>query len=189
MYTQIFETAVNHAMLYEVGSNWSLDTDGVLDGTNLEACGYSVDPTDPGGETKYGISKNANPDLDIRNLDWNGAMATYYHRYWDPAQCAQMPNRVAALHFDGCVNNGTGRASKFLQQAVGVTVDGDVGSGTLSAVNAGDPITICNSICDQRAQFYAAIVAARPDQIKYLNGWLRRINEMRAYVTDSNATV
>ena len=189
MYTGSFEAAVNHAMLYEVGGFWNLNTPGVLDGTNMQACGYGSDPTDPGGETKYGIAKNANPDLDITNLDWNGAMATYYHRYWEPGNCPNITSgRVAALHFDGCVNNGIGRASKFLQQAAGVTVDGQVGPGTLAAVNAADEIAICNSICDQRAAFYGAIVAARPDQVKYLNGWLRRVNEMRAFVTDPNAT-
>lgn len=29
---------------------------------------YSNDPFDPGGETKYGISKRAYPNLDIKNL-------------------------------------------------------------------------------------------------------------------------
>lgn len=188
MYTQSFEDAVNHAMLYEVGGSWDLNADGVRDGTNMKACGYSVDPTDPGGETKYGIAKNANPDLDIAGLDWNGAMATYYHRYWEPGMCTQLPGRVAVLQFDTCVNNGLSRAAKFLQTAAGVVADGQIGDGTISAVTAADPIALCNAICDQRAHFYASIVAARPEQAKYLDGWLRRVNELRAYTTDPNAT-
>ena len=189
MYVQAFEDAVNHVMLYEVGGFWNLNAPGVQDGTNKKGCGYGNDPTDAGGETKYGIAKNANPDLDIANLDWNGAMSTYYHRYWEPGNCPNISSvRVTVLHFDGCVNNGVGRAAKFLQQAAGVTADGQIGPATLAAVNAADEIAICNSICDQRAAFYGAIVAARPDQVKYLNGWLRRVNEMRAFVTDPIAT-
>jgi Putative secretion activating protein len=30
---------------------------------------YSFDPRDPGGETKYGISKRIYPSLDIKNLN------------------------------------------------------------------------------------------------------------------------
>ena len=30
--------------------------------------GYVNDPDDPGGETKYGIAKNSNPDVDIKDL-------------------------------------------------------------------------------------------------------------------------
>ena len=34
---------------------------------------YSNDPNDPGGETKWGISKRAYPNLDIKNLTRDGA--------------------------------------------------------------------------------------------------------------------
>lgn len=184
MYTVSFNAAVNHAMLYEVGGFWNIDAPGVRDGTNMRGCGYVNDPLDAGGETKYGIAKNANPGVDIAKLNWDNAIAIYYQRYWLAGNCSNIKSgRVAALHFDGCVNHGIGRASKFLQQAARVTVDGKVGPATLAAVNAADEITMCNSICDQRAAFYSAIVAARPNQVKYLNGWLRRINEMRAFVT------
>ena len=30
--------------------------------------GYVNDPDDPGGETKFGIAKKFNPDVDIKNL-------------------------------------------------------------------------------------------------------------------------
>ena len=31
--------------------------------------GYVNDPDDPGGETKYGIAKKSNPDVDIKTLN------------------------------------------------------------------------------------------------------------------------
>lgn len=182
MYTKAFEDAIDHAMLYEVGGFWDLDATGARDGTNAKACGYVNDPVDPGGETKYGIAKNANPTVDIKHLDWEGAKAIYFAHYWLTAKCDKMDNRVAVLHFDGAVNNGVGQAAKFLQRAVGAVADGAIGPATLALLNAKDSRDVCNDICDQREQFYRNIVAAHPEQSKYLNGWLRRISEMRAFV-------
>lgn len=198
-YTQSFEAAVNHAMLYEVGGHWNLDTPGVregLIGTRQERknVGYVNDPLDRGGETKYGVAFNANPDLDITKLDWEGAKRVYFRRYWLASNCDDltlMSPRLAVLHFDGAVNHGVGRAGRFLQRAVGAVEDGDVGPATLRAAKAaikkeGD-IAICNKICDFRADFYRAIVARNPSQKRFLNGWMRRINEMRAFTTDPAA--
>lgn len=188
IYTSAFEAAVNHAMLYEVGGFWKIDAPGVADGTNAKACGYTNDPTDPGGETKFGIAKNANPSVDVKHLTWEGAKAIYYQNYWVAGHCNQLPGRVGALHFDGCVNNGVGTAAKFLQKSVGVIADGAIGPGTLAAVATHDPIALCNSICNQRIVFYNNIVANNPVQGKYLGGWLRRVEEMRAFTTNSGAT-
>jgi lysozyme family protein len=194
-YPKSYEEAVNHAMLYEVGGFWKLDAPGVREGLidtpeQRKAVGYVNDPLDQGGETKFGVAKNANPDLDIHSLDWDATMRVYYRRYWLAANCddlAEFAPRLAVLHFDIAVNHGVGRAGKFLQKAVGAAVDGDVGPGTLAlvktAVAAGE-IAACNDVCDQRVAFYHAIVANKPEQVRFLKGWLRRASELRAFVTD-----
>jgi lysozyme family protein len=184
MYSDAFEKAVDHAMKYEVGGFWDVDAPGARDGTNKKASGYVNDPVDPGGETKYGVAKNANPTVDITNLDWEGAKAIYYTKYWLAAKCDKLDGRIAVLHFDSAVNHGVGRAAKFLQRAVGVTDDGAIGDGTLGAVAAKDPIDVCNSICDQRAKFYDDIIKNKPSQEKYRKGWMRRVDEMRIFTTD-----
>lgn len=184
MYTQAFESAINHAMLYEIGGFWNVNAPGCQDGTNNKACGYTNDPKDPGGETKYGIAKNRNPEVNVAALNWESAKAVYYKKYWIAGSCDRLPGAVAALHFDGCVNIGISGASKFLQRALGVADDGNIGPRTLASAQAADPIVLCNAICDQRAKYYQDIVARKPDQQIYLNGWLRRINEMRAFVTN-----
>jgi lysozyme family protein len=197
-YTKSFEAAVNHAMLYEVGSHWNPDTPGVREGLietqqQRRNVGYVNDPLDRGGETKYGVASKANPDLDIANLDWEGAKRVYFRRYWLAANCDDLTlisPRLAVLHFDGAVNHGVGRAGRFLQRAVGAVEDGDVGPATLKAVREfikknGD-IPLCNKICDLRADFYNQIVARDPSQKRFINGWMRRINEMRAFTTDPN---
>lgn len=44
--------------------------------------GYVNDKYDAGGETKFGISKRAYPDLDIINLTIEQAKDIYYKDYW-----------------------------------------------------------------------------------------------------------
>jgi lysozyme family protein len=192
MFPVSFEKAIDHAMLYEVGGFWKLTPDvraGLIDTpAQRKAVGYVDDPLDRGGETKFGVAKNANPDLDITNLDWETVEAVYYDRYWVAGACGSLPPRVAVLHFDGCVNHGISRAKKFLQGAVGAEQDGIVGRQTLAAVSAMDPIAVCESICIQRAKFYRDIVAAKPAQERFLKGWLRRIDEMHIFTTDPSVT-
>jgi lysozyme family protein len=134
------------------------------------------------------VAKSGNPDLNIATLDWEGAKRVYFRRYWLAAHCDELASRIAVLHFDGAVNHNPSRAGIFLQRAVGVEADGDIGPATLAAVAAKDAIVVCNLICDQRAKFYNDIVAKKPDQVRFLKGWLRRIDEMRAFTTDPTRT-
>jgi lysozyme family protein len=188
-YSNAFEKAVDHAMLYEVGMFWNLNAPGARDGLvdtkeHRRACGYVNDPDDKGGETKYGIAKNANSSIDITHLNWDGAKAIYYSHYWLNAKCDKMPGRIAALQFDGSVNHGPGTASKFIQRAIGVVDDGAIGPKTLTALETKNEIELCNSVCDQRETYYRNIVSNNPTQQKYLAGWLRRVTEMRDFVTN-----
>jgi len=68
--------------------------------------GYVNDPKDPGGETKFGLSKRANPDLDIANLTVDSAKPIYSQRYWMKFGCSTMPWVEALLVFDCVVNGG-----------------------------------------------------------------------------------
>jgi lysozyme family protein len=179
----IFDQAINHAMIYEVGGFWNVNTIGVLDGTNLKACGYVNDPDDKGGETKFGIAKNSNPMIDIKNLTWQDAKNIYYNKYWLAGSCDRFDKRIAILHFDGCINHGISRASKLLQKAAGVLDDGKIGPVSISVINKCDPISICNTVCDLREQFYENIVNQNASQAKFLKGWLRRIKESRILAT------
>ena len=192
-YTRAFEAAVSHAMLYEVGGFWNVNHPAVAQGlisnaANRKAVGYVNDPDDNGGETKFGVAKNANKDLNITGLTWEQAKAVYFLRYWIAGKCDQLPPRLAVLHFDGCVNHGVTRANTFLQRAAGVTADGVVGPVTIAKIKTLPVMALLNSVCQQREQFYRNIVSANPSQAKYLAGWLRRINEMKAYVTNAANT-
>ena len=186
MYSKEFERAINHAMLYEVGGFWQLtpEVEAGLIGTRAQrrAVGYVNDPLDAGGETKFGVAKNANPEVNIASLTWAGAKDIYYRKYWLAGKCDLMPPRIAIMHFDGCVNHGVKNAAKFLQRAVGADDDGLIGPATLARLQQFDEVTVCRNIGQQRVSFYKNIVANRPNQSRFLDGWLRRVNEVVEYV-------
>ena len=154
------------------------------------ATGYVNDINDRGGITKFGIAKNANPDLSITTLTYDAAKRVYYKKYWLAGDCADIATfapKLAMLHFDGCVNHGNGRASKMLQEAVGATIDGDIGPKSLEAIKRacaapGGELAVCEKVAQIRTSFYNAIVAAKPTQKKFLNGWMNRIREVLVMV-------
>ena len=96
--------------------------------------GYTSNPKDPGGETKFGISKRSYPAVDIADLTVDDAKAIYKHDFWDRAQCDRLPPDLAFQVFDGAVNSGIGNSIRWLQEAAGVAVDGVVGPLTLRKV-------------------------------------------------------
>lgn len=183
--TEDFEDAFNETMLFEVGPHWDPTDQDVIEGccdtrTQRKKVGYVNIPQDRGGETKYGIAKRANPDIDVYKLDLEGAMDVYYNRYWMAGKCDQINYPVSTLHFDGCVNHGIGRANKFLQRVAGVSEDGVIGPISLRAINEGDPQKIITDLSAIREKFYKAIVARDPSQRIFMKGWMYRI----ATVTD-----
>lgn len=76
--------------------------------------GYSNDPRDPGGETKFGISKRSYPELDISKLTLKQAKEIYYKNYWLKAGCNELPFPFNIVVFDTAVNMGMRRAIEFL---------------------------------------------------------------------------
>ena len=76
--------------------------------------GYVNDPHDPGGETKFGISKRAYPNEDIKALTIERARELYLRDYWLAAGCDQIADEaMAMLLFDCAVNQGVGRAKQI----------------------------------------------------------------------------
>lgn len=98
--------------------------------------GYVNNPADPGGETKFGISKRSYPAEDIKGMTLDRAKAIYRRDFWGPAGCDAVPDAVKFDLFDMAVNSGPVTAIKTLQRAAGVTPDGLLGPITLQALNS-----------------------------------------------------
>lgn len=106
--------------------------------------GYVNDPQDPGGETKYGISKRSYPNENIFALTLERAKFIYKRDYWDKVRGDVLPYDVAFNLFDGAVNSGVVQSIQWLQRAANSTVapvadDGKFGPITLKAVLNSDP--------------------------------------------------
>lgn len=97
--------------------------------------GYVNDPTDPGGETKFGISKRAYPNVDIAGLTREDAKAIYKRDYWDVIYGAGLHEDIAFQVLDFAVNSGGSVAIQYLQRAAGVADDGHIGPVTIATVN------------------------------------------------------
>jgi len=133
--------------------------------------GYVHDPRDPGGETKYGISKRSYPSLDIADLNLDDAKAIYKRDFWDRAQCDRLHPDLAFQVFDGAVNSGIGNSIRWLQEAGGVAVDGVVGPLTLRKVGDMEPSIIIARYNGVRLKFMASLSTWDV----FGRGWARRI--------------
>ncbi len=78
--------------------------------------GYVNDPKDPGGETKFGISKRAYPNLNIKDLTIEQAKAIYKKDYWDRCNCDEIEYPLDIVVFDTAVNMGIQRALVLYQE-------------------------------------------------------------------------
>jgi len=143
--------------------------------------GYVNDPDDAGGETNFGISKRAFPNLDIRNLDEDQAISIYCYNYWIPVMGDLIVSNELALQvFDMAVNAGTGTAAKLLQNIVGTEPDGEIGPVTLNAVDRYPSVSgLIEKYKFERAKFYCRIVSKNHAQARFLWGWIKRIENSK----------
>ena len=121
--------------------------------------GYVNHPKDPGGETKYGISKRAYPHLDIKTLTKAAAGEIYRKDYWEPLRCDELAWPLNLVHFDAGVNHGKGQARKFLLRA-----------------------STAKGYLDQRRAFYERLIAARPSMAIFRRGWMRRLDDLASHL-------
>ena len=65
--------------------------------------GYVLDPRDPGGETRWGISKRSYPHVDIKNLSRESAVGIYRRDFWDRVQGDKLPRSFSFQALDAAV--------------------------------------------------------------------------------------
>ncbi len=129
-------------------------------------------PADPGGETKFGISKRSYPFEDIANLTLDRASEIYHRDFWEFDAIADQ--EVATKLLDFSVNMGKSAAISIVQQALGLPVDGIFGPLTIAAINRQAPDVFLQELRARAALKYCKIVISDPSKGVFLLGWLRR---------------
>ena len=142
--------------------------------------GYVFDKNDPGGETKFGITKRSYPALNIKDLTLEDAKKIYYRDFWQKGKFEEISDDLIAMQvFDLSVNLGIRSAVIVLQRALrsvgkNVQEDGLMGSQTLLATTYSEPRSLLAAIKSEATGYYRQIVAQNPSQQKFLKGWLNR---------------
>lgn len=168
--------------------------------------GYCNDPDDAGGETYKGIARNkqhqwvgwmivdklktqANfPKILDDDFSLQQDVKSFYKKnFWDVYSADSIPNQdICNEIFDTGVNQGTGTAAKYLQEALNLLnrneadykdllVDGNIGSITLSVLNNHKNLKgVLKTLNGLQFMRYYNICIKDPSQEKYFNGWLQR---------------
>lgn len=144
--------------------------------------GYVNHPSDPGGETNWGISKRAYPQLNIATLTRDDAKEIYRRDYWQRGRMGEFDAAIAYQVFDIAVNSGIGTAIRLLQRAVGTAPDGNLGEITLAKINAMSRTDVISRLIAERLDFWTAL-STWP---AFGKGWARRAaNTLRDAASDT----
>lgn len=154
--------------------------------------GYANDPDDLGKETYCGISRVHNPNwagwpfVDRAKLkkgqilpELETLVKTFYkQRFWTPVFASLINSQsIAEIIVDWKINGGLN--IEQIQNFVGANPDGKLGTDTITAINSVDQKTLFENIKKARKKHYDAIVAAKPEQKKFLKGWYNRLEKFQ----------
>ena len=150
--------------------------------------GFVDNPADPGGMTNLGCTKavweefvgHPVSEADMRALTPDDVAPLYKRKYWDKVSGDNLPAGLDYAVFDAAINSGPGRAAKWLQEAVGVTADGAIGSGTLAAVAAFDVQELIKAYNDKRLGFLQSL----PTFGTFGKGWTIRVASVQAAASE-----
>ena len=179
--------------------------------------GYSNDPNDNGGETIFGIARKKQPNwkgwvlVDSKKgsgfpqnalTDPTIISATkefYKKEFWDINRLGEIDQLIASELFDTGVNQGTGTAAKYLQEALNllnnngshfpdIVIDGGIGDGTMrtytsyintyitfkSRTKEKNINILLKAINGLQFYKYREIAKNNPTQEQYFYGWVSR---------------
>ncbi|MCH7305448.1 hypothetical protein MMP74_13855 [Acinetobacter sp. NIPH 1869] len=146
--------------------------------------GYVNHPSDPGGETNYGITKataqNYGYKGSMKNIPMDMVERIYKNQFWDALSCDSFPYSFAFQYFDAGVNHGLVNARKILQRALGVKDDGIIGTITLNEIRKQPQFALINLFNAERIQFYTRIKTFNA----FGKGWMSRVSGNLRYAAD-----
>lgn len=130
-----------------------------------------------GGDTKYGITKRYNPDVDVENLTPEGAQEIMHERYYLRQNINKLPDYVRGTFFDMHFMNPR-NAWASLCARLGVryqtTITDDIAQKAKEY--SGD---LNNDLLNDYQDFFNAAAQQGSDGPTLLQGWTNRVNLMR----------
>ena len=154
--------------------------------------GFVDDPTDRGGATNMGVTlatwkkvgydKDGDGDIDaddVRLLSKADAIAVLKFSYWNRWKADQINNQsIAEILVDWLW--GSGKWGIVIpQRLLNVPEDGIVGPSTLYALNSSNQRGLHTAIFQARVTFIRDLVNNYPEQQKFFNGWMNRLNKFK----------
>ncbi len=137
--------------------------------------GYANLANDPGGETRYGITKAVARENgyqgDMRELPLETAKQIAKVKYWDKVQADVWPPALRFDLFDTAYNSGPTQAIKLMQRALNVADDGKIGPKTLLAAKMADGVRAAARFNAYRLKFLTDLKNWKD----FSKGWARRV--------------
>lgn len=147
--------------------------------------GYVNNPKDPGGETCYGVSKRAYPNLDIKNLTLDDAKEIYRRDYWNKCGADKLPEGVAVMAADLAYNSGISRSIKLMQRTCGLPESGKLDPLTLGKIESSDIPEYMEKFKNVRMNFLRSLKTWST----FGRGWTNRVNKNYAFGVAINKLV
>lgn len=146
--------------------------------------GYVEHRADPGGATKYGITRyrlaqyRGRPasKREVSALTKAEAALIYRSLYWEGIRGDELPARIDHVLFDFAVHSGVPRAVRALQRAIGVAEDGRIGPATLAAARQADADVTLFRLCSDRRAFLSGLSG----WATFGKGWRARMASLEA---------
>lgn len=150
--------------------------------------GFINHPNDRGGPTKYGITAKTLGNWrqlgrlatsnEVTALTETEAREIYRHRYIIvPGFDAISHLALQVLLVDAGVHSGPQKAVRWLQEALGVTVDGVIGPKTRAALAATDQSKLYSKVLAARLRHLGRLITKDPEQSVFAAGWMNRMAE------------
>lgn len=144
--------------------------------------GYWNDPQ--GGPTNLGVTlaawqawkKAPATAADIQALTPDKVGDFYRAEYWAPVRGDDLPAGVDWMTFDSSVNQGPGRAARWLQLAAGVNPDGIIGPLSMAAIQRVGADDLLSRLYSRRWLAYRQA----PGFDEFGDGWLSRLDKVLA---------
>lgn len=137
--------------------------------------GYANNPLDPGGETKYGISKAAYPNLPISALTPDDAKAIFKTDYFDKVGGEELLKRnggVAAHVADMAFNAGPTTAIYLLYDALGLPRKDTLTPELLDRLTPSEDAI--GAYTKARLSYYSGLYNAPT----FIKGWVNRVSDL-----------